>query len=214
MCNYKKKREFHDAGTCKRSSRIYFNKNNNRGKEGRRDLEFYFCFVGMATLSSFIVVPKNPKTHFLSGSSLMPMEKCLLKISSGEQFPGSSFRAKTSRNQALVIRAGGDGGRSSGGSIFIGGFVLGGVIVGALGCLYAPQISKVLAGADSKDLMRKLPKFVYDEDKALEKTRKVLTEKIALLNSAIDGVSAQLKSDGGDPDEMAVNSEEMEPSLQ
>ncbi|BAT99859.1 uncharacterized protein LOC124843957 isoform X2 [Vigna umbellata] len=171
----------------------------------------------MATLSSFIALPKNPKTHFLSGSSLMPMDKCFLKISSGEQFPGSSFRAKTSRNQPLVIRAGGDGGRSISGSIFVGGFVLGGLIVGALGCIYAPQISMAIAGADRKDLMRKLPKFVYDEDKALEKTRKVLTEKIAQLNSAIDGVSAQLRSDvspNEDPDELAVNSEEMEASVQ
>ena len=30
------------------------------------------------------------------------------------------------------------------------------------------QISKALAGADRKDLMRKLPKFIYDEEKALE----------------------------------------------
>jgi hypothetical protein len=30
------------------------------------------------------------------------------------------------------------------------------------------QISKTLAGADRKDLMRKLPKFIYDEEKALE----------------------------------------------
>ncbi|XP_014520142.1 uncharacterized protein LOC106777128 isoform X2 [Vigna radiata var. radiata] len=171
----------------------------------------------MATLSSFIALPKNPKTHFLSGSSLMPMDKCFLKISSGEQFPGSSFRAKASRNQPLVIRAGGDGGRSMSGSIFVGGFVLGGLIVGALGCIYAPQISRAIAGADRKDLMRKLPKFVYDEDKALEKTRKVLTEKIAQLNSAIDGVSAQLRPDvvpKEDPDELALSSEEMEASLQ
>ncbi|WVZ10735.1 hypothetical protein V8G54_015265 [Vigna mungo] len=170
----------------------------------------------MATLSSFVALPKNPKTHFLSGSSLMPMDKCFLKISSGEQFPGSSFRAKTSRNQPLVIRAGGDGGRSMSGSIFVGGFVLGGLIVGALGCIYAPQISRAIAGADRKDLMRKLPKFVYDEDKALEKTRKVLSEKIAQLNSAIDGVSAQLRPDvvpKEDPDELATSSEEMEASV-
>ncbi|KAL9858982.1 putative thylakoid membrane protein Ssl2009 [Arabidopsis thaliana] len=43
------------------------------------------------------------------------------------------------------------------------GFILGGLIVGALGCVYAPQ-----------------------------KTRKVLAEKIAQLNSAIDDVSSQL----------------------
>ena len=30
------------------------------------------------------------------------------------------------------------------------------------------QISKTLAGADRKDLLRKLPKFIYDEEKALE----------------------------------------------
>lgn len=38
-------------------------------------------------------------------------------------------------------------------------------------CHISLQISKVLAGAeipDKKDLMRKLPKFIYDEEKALE----------------------------------------------
>ena len=35
-------------------------------------------------------------------------------------------------------------------------------------CLLVFQISKALAGADRKDLMRKLPKFIYDEEKALE----------------------------------------------
>lgn len=33
---------------------------------------------------------------------------------------------------------------------------------------YLFQISKALAGADRKDLMRRLPKFIYDEEKALE----------------------------------------------
>ena len=31
-----------------------------------------------------------------------------------------------------------------------------------------PQISKAIAGADRKELMRKLPKFIYDEEQALE----------------------------------------------
>ncbi|KHN41805.1 hypothetical protein glysoja_003545 [Glycine soja] len=128
------------------------------------------------------------------------MDKCFLKISSSEHFPGSSLKTKATRNQPLVIRAGGDGGRPSSGSGFVGGFVLGGLIVGALGCLYAPQISRALAGADSKDLMRKLPKFMYDEEKALE------------LNSAIDGVSAQLRPDE-DSNEIALNSEEIEASI-
>nr|POE80552.1 hypothetical protein CFP56_04909 [Quercus suber] len=38
---------------------------------------------------------------------------------------------------------------------------------------------KALAGADRKDLMRKLPKFIYDEEKTLERTCKILTEKVA-----------------------------------
>lgn len=35
---------------------------------------------------------------------------------------------------------GSDGGRSGSGSAFIGGFVLGGLIIGTLGCVYAPQV--------------------------------------------------------------------------
>lgn len=35
---------------------------------------------------------------------------------------------------------GSDGGRPSGASIFVSGFVLGGIIVGTLGCVYAPQV--------------------------------------------------------------------------
>lgn len=33
-----------------------------------------------------------------------------------------------------------DGGRSGSANAFVGGFVLGGLIVGALGCAYAPQV--------------------------------------------------------------------------
>ena len=33
-----------------------------------------------------------------------------------------------------------DDGRPNSASIFIGGFVLGGIIVGTLGCVYAPQV--------------------------------------------------------------------------
>ncbi|KAG5018144.1 hypothetical protein AAZX31_06G015000 [Glycine max] len=102
-----------------------------------------------------------------------------------------------------------DGGRPSSASVFVGGFLLGGLIVGTLGCVYAPQISKAIAGADRKELMRKLPKFIYDEEKALEKTRKVLAEKIEQLNAAIDDVSAQLRSEEAS-NGVAVNSDEIE----
>ncbi|KAA3484442.1 Localized to the inner membrane of the chloroplast [Gossypium australe] len=105
-----------------------------------------------------------------------------------------------------------DGERPSSASIFVGGFILGGLVVGALGCVFAPQISKAVAGADRKDLMKRLPKFIYDEEKALEKTRKILTEKIAQLNSAIDDVSAQLRSEDA-PNGVAVNSDEIETAI-
>lgn len=39
----------------------------------------------------------------------------------------------------LLLIYSGDGGR--GASIFVGGFVLGGIVVGALGCIYAPQVT-------------------------------------------------------------------------
>ncbi|KAJ6305228.1 hypothetical protein OIU76_002460 [Salix suchowensis] len=60
--------------------------------------------------------------------------------------------------------------------------------------------------------MRKLPKFIYDEDKALEKTRQVLSDKIAQLNSAIDEVSAQLHPEDA-PNGIAVASDEIQASI-
>ncbi|MED6143485.1 hypothetical protein PIB30_006745 [Stylosanthes scabra] len=167
----------------------------------------------MAVLSGSVAMVKNPDTHFLSGSLSKPMDKCFLKISSPECFPGSSVRAKATHQLPLVVRASGDSGRHNSG-IFVGGFVLGGLVVGALGCLYAPQISRALAATDSTEIMKKLPKFMYDEEKALERTRKVLSEKIAQLNSAIDGVSAQLKTDeAAEENGYAASSEEVEASV-
>ncbi|KAK9989981.1 hypothetical protein SO802_024966 [Lithocarpus litseifolius] len=154
------------------------------------------------------------QTRFLPGS-LKPTDRCLLNISTCDPSltPGFQRKAKlTTSKTPFTVRAGGDGGRPNTASIFVGGFVLGGMVVGTLGCIYAPQISKALAGADRKDLMRKLPKFIYDEEKALERTRKILTEKIAQLNSAIDDVSAQLHGDEA-PNGAAVNSDEVGASM-
>ncbi|KAG5529947.1 hypothetical protein RHGRI_030353 [Rhododendron griersonianum] len=61
--------------------------------------------------------------------------------------------------------------------------------------MHLRYISKVLVGEQRKQLMRKLPKFIYDEEKALEKTRKILTAKIEQLNSAIDEVATQIHGD-------------------
>ncbi|KOM51742.1 uncharacterized protein LOC124832879 isoform X2 [Vigna umbellata] len=139
-----------------------------------------------------------------SASSINKVDHSLVKIK-----PYNS-RLNLNRQRALTIQATySDGGRPSSAGIFVGGFVLGGLIVGTLGCVYAPQISKAIAGADRKELMRKLPKFIYDEEKALEKTRKVLAEKIEQLNAAIDDVSSQLRSEEAS-NGVAVNSDEIE----
>ncbi|KAI4314667.1 hypothetical protein L6164_027555 [Bauhinia variegata] len=169
----------------------------------------------MAALSSSITLAKNPLAQLLSGSSLKPTDQSFLKINSNDVSPGSSVRGKVRlarRKMPLLVRASGDGGRSNSASIFVGGFILGGLVVGALGCVYAPQISKALTGEERKELMRKLPKFIYDEEKALEKTRKILTEKIAQLNTAIDEVSSQLRADGSS-NGSAASSDEIEASV-
>ncbi|KAI8536761.1 hypothetical protein RHMOL_Rhmol10G0281700 [Rhododendron molle] len=76
-------------------------------------------------------------------------------------------------------------------SIFVGGFLLGGVVVGTLGCKYAPEISKALVGEERRELIKKLPKSIHDlEENALEITREVLAENIGQLNSALEDVSA------------------------
>ncbi|KAM7529484.1 hypothetical protein LguiB_032894 [Lonicera macranthoides] len=150
----------------------------------------------------------------LSGSSLMQADQC---ISSCNLFISAPHHAKEKSlkyRRPLTVRAGRDGRGPSGASIFVGGFVLGGIAVGTLGCIYAPQISNALTGEPRKDLMRKLPKFIYDEEKALEKTRKILTEKIAQLNTAIDEVSAQLHSDDDHSDGAAVNSNGIKASIE
>nr|GEU62363.1 inner membrane localized protein [Tanacetum cinerariifolium] len=130
-----------------------------------------------------------------SGCSFKRHDQGLNKLSFGQSRVANVTSKKTLSIQARYSNDGG----SSTGSAFIGGFVLGGVLVGTLGAIFAPQISKALAGTDKKELLKKLPNFIYDEEKALEKTRQKLAQKIAELNSAIDDVSSQLKSDDDEP---------------
>ncbi|XP_059287843.1 uncharacterized protein LOC132041085 [Lycium ferocissimum] len=165
----------------------------------------------MIALSNSLLLPTTPSLHFSSGSSLKSANKSVsgtTKLAFSPKRGGKS----SSYRRSLTVQAGyNDVGRPSSSSIFVGGFLLGGVIVGALGCIFAPEISKALAETDKKDLMRKLPKFIYDEEKALEKQRKILTEKIVQLNDAIDDISNQLRS--GDEDAqngVAVNLDEVE----
>ncbi|KAL2522074.1 expressed protein the inner membrane of the chloroplast [Forsythia ovata] len=165
----------------------------------------------MSALSNSFVIFKSPAFHFSSGSSLKSVDLCIANAGPNKVFFSLKDVGKSSTpRRALTVQAGySHGGRPSSASIFVGGFVLGGLIVGTLGCVYAPQISKTLAGADKKDIMKKLPKFIYDEDKALERQRKKLAEKIEQLNSAIDNVSNQLPSENS-PNGAAVNSDDAE----
>ncbi|KAL3527312.1 hypothetical protein ACH5RR_011968 [Cinchona calisaya] len=166
----------------------------------------------MNALASSMVSVKHPKTHFLSGTSSMQMDN-FLGSNNVLFIPTSQRNLKPWKcRRSLTVQASGDSGRPGSASIFVSGFVLGGIVVGALGCIYAPQISKALAETDKKDLMRKLPKFIYDEEKALERTRKILTEKIAQLNSAIDDVSSQLHANDA-PNGAAVTPDELEASI-
>ncbi|CAH8254592.1 unnamed protein product [Arabidopsis lyrata] len=165
----------------------------------------------MASLSSTsLSLPKNSQQlHPSSGVFLKP-NACCVSVSFGLNRSNKLHISAPRNKRILTIQSAyrdDDGSGSTG--LFVGGFILGGLIVGALGCVYAPQISKAIAGADRKDLMRKLPKFIYDEEKALEKTRKVLAEKIAQLNSAIDDVSSQLKSEDT-PNGAALSTDEVE----
>ncbi|ESQ33283.1 hypothetical protein EUTSA_v10005036mg [Eutrema salsugineum] len=164
----------------------------------------------MAALSSSLSLPKNAQQlHPSSGLSLKPSAHCV-NVSFGLNRSNKlHFSALKSKRILTIQSAYRDDDSSGSTGLFVGGFILGGLIVGALGCVYAPQISKAIAGADKKDLMRKLPKFIYDEEKALEKTRKVLAEKIAQLNSAIDDVSSQLKSEDT-PNGAALSTDEAE----
>ncbi|KAL3505508.1 hypothetical protein ACH5RR_035349 [Cinchona calisaya] len=166
----------------------------------------------MSTLSnSLLLSKKNPPILSSSGSYLKTVEHCMggavpTNLSFDLRQTGKSSISK----RVLTVHAGyGDGRRSSTGNLFIGGFILGGLVIGTLGCVYAPQISRALAGTDKKDIMRKLPKFIYDEDKALEKQRKKLSEKIEQLNFAIDNVSNQMRSENS-PNGTDVNSDELE----
>ncbi|CAI9110447.1 OLC1v1010471C1 [Oldenlandia corymbosa var. corymbosa] len=166
----------------------------------------------MNSLANSTLSVKHSGTQFISGTSAQRNE--FLGSSSVLFLPCSQKNLKSLKcRRSLTVQASGDG-RPGSASIFVGGFVLGGLVVGALGCIYAPQISKALAGTDRKEIMRKLPKFIYDEEKALEKTRKILTEKIEQLNAAIDDVSSQLRADDASPNgAAAVTSDEFEASI-
>eukprot|EP00475_Leptophrys_vorax_P023333 TRINITY_DN31926_c0_g1_i1.p1 TRINITY_DN31926_c0_g1~~TRINITY_DN31926_c0_g1_i1.p1 ORF type:complete len:172 (-),score=13.82 TRINITY_DN31926_c0_g1_i1:383-898(-) len=94
----------------------------------------------------------------------------------------------------LTVRADSDYRRGGGGGDFFAGFILGGAVFGALGYLFAPQISKAILGVteDVEGGARTLPKWISESD-SLEEKRRKMNEKLAELNRAIDKTSAELK---------------------
>lgn len=83
---------------------------------------------------------------------------------------------------------------SRSGDGFLAGFVVGGVVFGALGFLFAPAISKALLGPDDR---LKMPRFLDDATpKDPAQMKQDLIDKIAQLNSSIDDVTEQLKAQG------------------
>ena len=68
--------------------------------------------------------------------------------------------------------------------------LVGGAVFGALGFLFAPQLSKTLLGG-KRAISKALDEEAEDE---LEVTRQNLNEKIAALNAAIDNFSKEAES--------------------
>ncbi|RWW74941.1 hypothetical protein BHE74_00017063 [Ensete ventricosum] len=62
------------------------------------------------------------------------------------------------------------------------------------------QISKALTETDKKDLMRRLPKFIYDEEKALE----VSLDDYGINISKRSNNNKVAKSSDGDDDKMSA----------
>ncbi|GBF87485.1 hypothetical protein Rsub_00196 [Raphidocelis subcapitata] len=82
-------------------------------------------------------------------------------------------------------------------SNFMSGFIMGGVVFGTLGFLFAPQISRALLGDDQR---LRLPRFMEEEGpKDPEATKQELIDKIAQLNASIDEVASSLKRGEAEP---------------
>lgn len=137
------------------------------------------------------------------------------KLAVSQAMPALSVGYGTARR--AMVRA--EYRQGGGGSDFFAGFVLGGVVFGALGYLVAPQLTKSFSEVARTERVggsKKGPKYLEEEDNygdypkperqaenpndgalsaADQKTRKTLVEKIAQLNAAIDDISAQLSAD-------------------
>lgn len=138
-------------------------------------------------------LPALSKTN---GAAMKPLVKIAPRRSPSTlvwQRTDKSFGQTGHRSQASV-RAQYNNNRGGVGD-FIGGFFVGGLVFGALGYLLAPQISKNMWAEEA--VKKKVLKLIDDGEEGLEVARKSLSEKIAQLNSAIDGISDKLKAEKG-----------------
>ncbi|KAH7426636.1 hypothetical protein KP509_10G009400 [Ceratopteris richardii] len=149
-----------------------------------------------------MAVFKAPSVSFPSPSSvgaISPAKRAvrvelpksnLLLLQSQESFLAKQVPGQRCR---VIVQAQYSDKRSGAGD-FLAGFVFGGVIAGALGYLFAPQINKLVSTIE-REFDESRGFYSDDDDEALVRTRRNLNEKIAQLNAAIDNVSAQLKAD-------------------
>eukprot|EP00252_Welwitschia_mirabilis_P020077 TRINITY_DN4835_c0_g1_i1.p1 TRINITY_DN4835_c0_g1~~TRINITY_DN4835_c0_g1_i1.p1 ORF type:complete len:168 (-),score=45.79 TRINITY_DN4835_c0_g1_i1:181-684(-) len=164
----------------------------------------------MASVSSALTNRISMSTPTDSGMPNFPQSRCLLP--SVSQKKNIKLRLPLNNKKSFRVHAEYNGrGQGSNGTDFLTGFLVGGVVFGALGYLFAPQISRALSGDEDRSRKR-IPKIRMDDDEGLEKTRKTLNEKIAQLNAAIDDVSAQLRAeDGVNEPALATSNTESEP---
>ncbi|KAI8475517.1 MAG: hypothetical protein J3K34DRAFT_464813 [Monoraphidium minutum] len=111
---------------------------------------------------------------------------CQQHRAAGSRRVAAARPSSASRQLSVVARA-----ERGSDSSFLSGFVMGGVVFGTLGFLFAPQISRALLGDDHR---LRLPRFMEEEmPKDPEATKQDLIDKIAQLNASIDEVAATLK---------------------
>lgn len=112
-------------------------------------------------------------------------------------------RARRKADQGRPVFVAAEYRREGGASEFMTGFLLGGLLFGTLGAIFAPQLSRTILGENADGTPRRLPRWL-DEDDSLEATRRKMNEKIAELNLAIDNTSAALRAE----DENSLSSSE------
>lgn len=164
----------------------------------------------MATVAPALINGASTSKSFEYGVVKLTPSKCSLSNFVWQNNVKPYGRISCKRHIPRAEYNSGRGSRSNGGD-FLAGFLLGGAIFGALGYVFAPQISRALWTGYEDGLWKKFPKRM-DDDASMERTRKTLNEKIAQLNAAIDEVSSQLRAEDDTNEPPAVTASEGEPA--